>query len=405
MTMKVALPAFWAILSSLALSAPAPPGPILLKNACIHTVTRGVIEKGMILIRDSKIVAVGRAIEIPEAATVLDCQGQDVYPGFVDANTRIGLANDLGQDAGILYSPAFRAVDSLSPYGEIYGADDIVATGVTTVYTAPKLFTWKAVAGTGCVFKLIDKFIPLRVLSASAGMQVDLGYPEIKRMRSESLKAPRTQMGVAAAVREYFQQAKNQQGAEKPDADFGLEAMQKVLRGEIPARIECEKENEIRAALDIAKEFGLKVILERCQEAYKFADELRREKIPCVVGPVREEWGEGLKDKFAVFENAGRLAKAGVKIAIQAENFGNFLTYPRTLTIEAAWAVKYGLDPEEAIRAITINAAEILGVADRVGSIEAGKDADLVVLTGHPLDLRSRITMVVIDGEIVFSGV
>jgi imidazolonepropionase-like amidohydrolase len=223
-------------------------------------------------------------------------------------------------------------------------------------------------------------------------------------------------MGIVASVRKHFQQAKNYQdewerykkgapGAKKPDLNHELEPLLRVLRREIPARIECEKENEIRAALDLADEFGIEIILERSMEAYKFAAELKKREIPCLVGPIREGWGETLKQKFNTFQNPGWLAKAGVKIAIQTENFGNFLTYPRTLAIEAAHAVKYGLDREEAIKAITINAAEILGVEKRVGSIEIGKDADLVILTGDPLDLKSQVRMVIIDGEIVYGGV
>jgi len=192
---------------SFALSAPLK--VVLLKNARINTVTKGVIEKGMVLIEDSKIKKVGGDFEIPAGAKILDLHGLQVFPGFVDANTRLGLGNDLNQEAEILFSPFLRAVDSLSPYGEIYGVDDIVATGVTTVYTAPKLWSWKSMAGEGCVFKLINKFIPLRVLSPSAGMEIDLSYPEIKRMRSERLSPPRTQMGIVAAVKKHLQEAKN----------------------------------------------------------------------------------------------------------------------------------------------------------------------------------------------------
>ncbi len=387
----------------------------VLKNGRIHTVTRGLIENGMIWVESGKIKEVGSKFEIPAGVTTHDLRGMDVFPGLVDANTRLGLGNDLGLDAETLFSPFFRAVDSVTSYGDIYGAADIVATGVTTVYTAPKLWTWKSVAGEGCVFKLTEEFIPLRILATSAGLQIDLSYPEIKRMRSERLNPPRTQMGIVAAVRKHLREAKNQieargnnkAGAERKDdsaADSALESLAKAFRGEIPARIECETENEIRAALDIGQEFGLQVVLERCMEAYRFSDEISRRGIPCVVGPIREGWGDTLKRRFETFQNPGRLARAGVKIAMQAENFGNFLTYPRTLTIEAAWAVKFGLDREEAVKAITINAAQILGVDSRVGSIEKGKDADLVVATGDILSLKSRVLTVIIDGVTVFGS-
>jgi len=293
---------------SFALSAPLT--VVLLKNARIDTVTKSVIENGMVHIEDAKITKVGGDFEILAAAAAIDLRGLKVYPGFVDANTRLGLGNDLNQEPKVLFSPFFRVVNSLSPYGKIYGADDIVATGVTTVYMAPKLWTWKSVAGDKYVFKLINKFIPLRVLSPSSGMEIDLSYPEIKRMRSERLES-----------------------SQDPDGNCGCSQ-------EIPAGNEelCGRTGEVQEGNNAKK------------------------GIHCIVGPSREGWGESLKHKFDTFQNPVRLAKAGVKIVIQSENFRNLLTYPRTLTIEAAWAVKYGLNREEAIKAITINAAQILGV-------------------------------------------
>jgi imidazolonepropionase-like amidohydrolase len=327
----------------------------------------------------------------------------------------LGLGTDLNAESNMPFVPNFRAADSLTSYGEIYGADAIVSSGVTTVYTAPKVWTWKSFAGLGCVFKLKDTFILDRLISDSAGMQIDLSFPEIKRMRSQRQDLPRTQMGLVSMVRKHLIRADNYrkawqdyrkgvEGVIKPEKDYELEPLVLMLEGKIPARIECESEKEIRAALDIAGEFGLNVILERCMEAYKFSDELRERGIPCIVGPIREGlgWGKTLKAKFKTFQNPGLLAKAGVKIAIQTENFGNLLTYPRTLAIEAAYAVKYGLDKEEAMKAITINAAEILGVEDRIGSLEEDKDADLVIWSGHPFDMKSRVLMVIIDGDIVY---
>jgi imidazolonepropionase-like amidohydrolase len=386
---------------------------LIVRGGKIYTITKGVLNKGMILIEDCKIKDIAEKIKITPDAQVLDVEGLSIFPGFVAANTREGLGQDLERDEEILFAPFFRAADGLTSYREIYGADEIIASGVTTVYTAPILWTWKAVAGEGCVFKLKDAFIPLRILSYSAGMQMDLSYPEFKRMISKRLNPSRTQMGLVASLRKYLQEAQNYMkswenyerglaGAKKPVRNFELEPLVKVLKGEVPARIECEAENEIRAALNIAEEFGLTLVLERCMEAYKFADELKTKKIPCIVGPIREGWGKTVEEKINTYRNPGTLAKARVKIALQTENFGNLLVYLRTLVIDAAYAVKYGLEEEEALKAITINAAEILGVEKRVGSIEVGKDADLVVWTGHPFDMKSKVRIVLIDGKIVF---
>jgi imidazolonepropionase-like amidohydrolase len=230
-----------------------------------------------------------------------------------------------------------------------------------------------------------------------------------KRVYREQKKMPTTRMGTAAILRENLVKAQNylkkleagEKDADKlPERDLRLEALVRVLRREHPLRAHAHRADDIVTAIRIAEEFDIKVSIEHCTEGHKIADYLAAKGVPCVVGPSMTGRGK-VELRELTFETAGILARAGVKIALMTDHPVIPLQY---LPICAGLAIRSGLGEEDALRAITINAAEIMGVSDRMGSIEPGKDADVIVLTGSPFELMTNVQYTLIDGRVVYEA-
>ncbi len=221
-----------------------------------------------------------------------------------------------------------------------------------------------------------------------------------KRVYSEKKRSPSTRMAAAALLREYLLKTKNylEQKEKNTNFDMKLESLIPVVKGELPVKAHAHRADDIFTAIRIAKEFDLKMTLEHCTEGHLIADELGKEGYPAIVGPSFGTRGK-VELKELTFETPLALHKAGVKIALMTDHPVIPVHY---LPLCAALAVKSGLDEETALKAITINPAEILGISGRVGSLEAGKDADLVIFDKHPFDLQAKTLCVLIDGEIVF---
>jgi imidazolonepropionase-like amidohydrolase len=287
-----------------------------------------------------------------------------------------------------------------------------VEAGVTTICTGPG--SGNVICGQPVVVKPVGRTVDDMVILNPAGMKMALGENPKRVYGDMQKKAPSTRMGNAAAMRSALvdaqnyaakwasYQAKLEKGGndtppEAPARDLKMEALGKVLRRELKARIHCHRADDILTALRIGEEFNIDITIEHATEGYKVADLLAAKRVPCVVGPVllsRPKYEmKGLTPR-----NPGLLAKAGVKVAIQTDE----MSAVKYLAINAALAVREGMPEEEALRAITINPAEILGVSDRVGSLEKGKDADIVLFTGHPFDYRTVARMVLINGDIVY---
>ncbi len=385
---------------------------LAIKGGKIYTITKGVIDEGTILIEDGKIKSVGKSVKVPEGAEIIDAKGKVVMPGLVEAHCHIGIyeekigwAGSDGNEATDPATPHVRALDGIKANAEEGGLVAALETGITTAQILPG--SANVIGGLGVVIKTAPKVVTDEmVIRSPSGMKVAFGENPRRVYGVEQKKTPSTRMGVAGVLREWLQKAKNYmekkelfkgQPEKLPDVDMRLEALELVLKGEIPLRAHAHRADDIATAVRIAEEFGIDISWEHATEGHRIADWIAEKGVPAVWGPslmARPKW----EMRELSFDTPKILYEAGVKFAIQTDAVGSSIAF---LPICAGMAVKHGLPYDEALKAITITPAEILGVDDRVGSIEKGKDADLRILDGDPLELRTRVEMVIIDGEIV----
>jgi imidazolonepropionase-like amidohydrolase len=349
----------------------------------------------------------------------VNAQGKFVMPGLVDAMTYFGVRPfALNVDKPV--SPENRIIDAYYPFGDFFkgegGIDpdeELLYGGVTTVYIAPG--GGQLISGQGAVVKTNGRSYDSMILRESASMDMTLpprgarGQPPPNRMSTTALLR-KTLYGAKefdAKVQAYNRKSSEEkEKASKPARDLGNEALGMLLKKEIPARIEADYVEDIRTAIRVAEEFGFDLIIDSGVGAHRLKDSLAEKNIPVVLGKISHPYPPDYftypqeLHSLATERNAALLTEAGVKVAIAsfASAFGGPGTQGRWLLLEAGLATGHGLSEEDALKAVTINAAEILGVADRVGSLEAGKDADLIIMDGHPLLLRSWVEQVYIDG-------
>ena len=342
---------------------------IFIKNGHIYTMAGQVIENGCILIKDGKIVEVGKDLKAPENAEIIDAKGKMVTPGFIDAHCHLGMFEEgigfEGSDGNEMtdpITPQLRAIDAINPmdisFREAYEG------GVTTAVTGPG--SANVIGGTFAALK-------------TYGHRVD----------DMVIKDPVAMMD----------KKENEDITKRPDYDMKMEAMIPVLKREIPVKAHAHRADDIFTALRIAKEFNIDITLDHCTEGHLIAEDLARAGKTAIVGP-----SFGSRSKFELqnktFDTPGVLVKAGVKIAITTDSPVIPLQY---LSLCAGLAHKAGLSEMEALKAITINAAEIVGLDHRIGSIEVGKDADIVIFKGNPIkDIDYKTFMTIIDGKIVY---
>lgn len=382
---------------------------LLIKNGKIITMA-GREFLGNILIEGTKITSLIETIveDVPADAEVIDATGCLVLPGFIDAHCHVGIGEEIyrweGEDFNEMTDPVtpdMRAIDGINPEDE--GFRDARLGGVTSVFTVPG--SANVVGGTGVVMKTAGKIVDNMIVRDPAGLKVAFGENP-KMVYGEQKKMPMTRMGTAALLRQSLVDAqtykdKLDQGKTDPDKlperDLGLEVLVQVINREIPLRAHAHRADDIMTAIRIAREFDVDLVIEHCTEGHKIAEELAELGYPAVVGPLLTNRAKvELKDKS--FETPGVLAKAGVKVAIMTDHS---VTPIEQLPLCAALACKAGMDREDALRAITINSAEILGVSDRIGSLEVGKDADIVIWSEDPFTITARPLFVIINGRIV----
>jgi len=383
---------------------------LALINCVIKSMAGPDLKDGTILIEDGKIFEVGSNIVIPERAEVLDLTGKVVVPGFIDAHCHVGMLEETyrleGDDLNEATDPAtpqLRAIDAINP--EDLGFADALEGGVTAVVTGPG--SGNVIGGENLVMKTAGLVVDHMVVKSPAGLKVAFGENP-KRVYGGNKKSPMTRMATAAVLRENLVKAQNymrkvEQGArdpeKMPDRDLKMEPLVKVLNRELPLRAHAHRADDIMTAIRIADEFNLRMVIEHCTEGFKIPDELARRNIPAIVGPLLTNRSK-VEMQYRTHANAGILSKAGVKVAIMTDHPVIPINY---LSLCAALAVKAGMEENEALKAITINAAEIIGLNDRIGSIEPGKDADLVIMNGVPLELKTRIEQVFINGRVVYN--
>jgi len=385
---------------------------LAIKGGKIYTITKGVIDEGTILIEDGKIKSVGKSVKVPEGAEIIDAKGKVVMPGLVEAHCHIGIweekigwAGSDGNEATDPATPHMRALDGIKANADEGGLIAALEAGITTAQILPG--SANVIGGTGVVIKTAPKVVTDEmVIRSPSGMKVAFGENPRRVYGVEQKKTPSTRMGVAGVLREWLQKAKSymekkerfkDQPEKLPEVDIRLEALELVLKGEIPLRAHAHRADDIATAVRIAEEFGVEMSWEHATEGHRVAEWIAEKGIPAVWGPslmARPKW----EMRELSFDTPRILYEAGVKFAIQTDAVGSSIAF---LPLCAGMAVKHGLPYDEALKAITITPAEILGVDDRVGSIEKGKDADLRILDGDPLELRTRVEMVIINGEIV----
>jgi len=383
-----------------------------LINGKIWTMDGRIYEKdSILLVENGRIVDLGSGRSLPPGAQVVDAGNRYVLPGYIDAHTHVGIMEEIyrveGDDANEASDPVtphLRAIDAINM--EDLAFQDAVMAGVTTVMTGPG--SANVIGGESLVMKTSARTVDEAILKNPVGIKAAMGENP-KRVYGDLKKTPMTRMATAGLLRETLVNAQNycaklsrgkDDPSKRPDRDLKMEALLPVLRGELPLLVHAHRSDDIMTALRIADEFNIKVSIQHATEGHKIPGELVRRGVPAVVGPsLSARIKVELKD--ITFATPGIMARAGVKVALMTDHPVVPVQY---LPLSAVLAVREGMDEDEALRAITINPAEILGVADRVGSLKPGKDADLVVLSGHPLDWRTRVELVLVDGEIAYAG-
>jgi len=385
---------------------------LAIKGGKILTVTKGIIEDGTLLLDKGKIVNVGKKVAIPKKVEVINAAGKVVMPGLVEAHCHVGIIEDTvgwagsdGNESTDPATPQVRAIDGIKANAEEKGLLAALETGITTAQILPG--SANVIGGTGVVVKTAPKTtVDEMVLRDPSGLKTAFGENPMRVYGQGQRKMPATRMGEAAVLREWLLKAQNymkkkelakDDPSKMPEKDLKLENIQLVLEGRIPIRMHSHRADDIATAVRIAEEFGVSLSWEHATEGHRIAKWIAMKGIPAVWGPSltgRGKW----EMRELNFETPKILYEVGAKLAIQTDATGSGIKY---LPLCAAMAVKYGLPWEAALRAVTITPAEILGVADRVGSIENGKDADLRILSGDPLDPMTEVETVIIDGEVL----
>ena len=378
---------------------------IAITNAKILTMESKNYEKASVIIEDGKIKKIGENIEIPDEAEVYEAAGKVMIPGMIDAHTHVGISEEGVGWEGADYNeisapitPHLRAIDAINPHEK--GMKDARTHGITSLMTGPG--SANVIGGENLVLKTKGNTVDEMIVKNPAGMKAAFGENP-KRVYDEQSKSPRTRMAVAAEMREtlmkaedYLKEKKHTEEEDKPfKRDIKMESISRVIEKELPLKAHAHRADDIMTIIRIAKEFDIDVTLEHCTEGHKVVDEIIEAGFPAVVGPSLTTRSKvELMDR--TYKTPGILADAGVKVALMSDHPVVPIHY---LPVYAALAVKSGMDKTEALKAITINPAEILGIDDRVGSIKEGKDADLVLFDGEPFDFNSQVDKVFINGE------
>ena len=384
------IPALWFILF-VQLSADQANNSVVLRGATVYTAVGSSLERAIIVIKNGKITAVGEKIKIPRRVKVIDVNGKVIVPGLIDIHSHLGVydygdANEFPQPIG----PENRALDAL--HLDVPDWMEAVKGGVTTIVTGPG--SGERISGQSITIKTFGNDLKKRILKEGGEVKMAVNarnLSHIQNIRSTFLKA-----------REYMEAwAKYESGDKKglpPKRDLGLEALVNVLKGKERVRCHVHFANDMMAVLRLKDEFGFDLTFEHSTEAYKIADEIAKRNVGCVCLPLVMRIGlpEEIMGGNAI------LNKAGVKIAMHTDHP---VVQEKWLRLCAALSLRYGLPEDVALKSITINPAEMAKINNRVGSIEIGKDGDLVVLNGPWYELKTRIDMVFVDGVIAYDRI
>jgi imidazolonepropionase-like amidohydrolase len=404
-----------------AVSLSAQERTIAIRGGTVLPISGPAIPNGTVVIRGGKIVGVGANVPVPAGAEIVDATGKYVMPGVIDAASHIGIdANDLNEPTDPM-TPQNRAWESYNPFGTFGSGQaaplrnkEALSGGVTTMYVAPA--DAQLLGGQGAVVKTAGAALDAVLVREPAAIDMALGTPPKTPARTQN-RDPFTRMAEAAMLRQLFVKAQEYQRnkANNPalPRDLGMEALGRLLRRELPARIQANHATDIRTALRLAQEFGFDLVIDGAAGAWEFKDELVARKVAVVLGQVSHPYvsNEEIPDKQDYPKPderlAARLTNAGVPTAMAtfSRAFGTLAPAGtgKWLLIDAAIAAGYGMTDDQVLRAVTLVPAQILGIASRVGSLEVGKDADVIVLDGPPLSVKTWVQRVYVNGELVYT--
>lgn len=381
---------------------------LLIKNGHIRPIVGQELEKGCVLIGDDgKILSVGTDITAPEGTQVIDAEGRLVTPGCVEAHCHVGLGAEYltnilsgeHNESVDPITPQMRAIDGINPADQAFA--NALTGGVTTICTGPG--SANVIGGTFAAVKTYGKRVDDMVVRFPVAMKCAFGENPKNAHGKNSKKTPKTRMAIASLLREQLGKAKsyvqNKDAGNTPAYDVKLEALEPVIRKQIPLKVHAHRADDIFTAIRIAKEFDLNITLDHCTDGSSIAEELAREGFPALVGP---SMGKRSKEELQAksFSTAGVLHRAGVKVSVISDANVTPIEY---LPLFAGLAASEGLPMEAAWQAITINPAEAMGIADRVGSLEPGKDGDVVIWTADPLTtIGGRAHTTIINGKVAY---
>ncbi len=406
------------VLFALGAASPARAQTLAIRGGTVITMAGPRIPNGTVLIRDGKIVAVGAKVAVPAGAHLVDATGRFVMPGIVDPITYFGVPPEyLNDDEPI--TPEMKILHNYAPWrlytdrGGPVRITELLSGGVTTQYIGPA--DASVVGGQGVVVKTAGRSYASAVVKEPAAMDITIGERPARVFRARN-REPSTGAAVLALLRATLSDAReygrrNRSSAER--RDHRMEALQLVLSRAIPARIQANRPEDIRDAMRLAEEFGFDVVIDGGSFAHEMRAELAAKSVPVVLGPPSRSyaWTQDSPhpEEFPEPEEraAGWLARDGVKVAIGSFARGHYAHNEaitgKWLLLDAMLASAYGLPEDDALKGVTINAAQILRVADRVGSLEPGKDADVVILSGPPSSIVSRVEQVFVDGVLAYT--
>ena len=396
---------------------------VALTGGLVYPISSGPIEGGTVLMVDGRIAAVGAGVDIPAGAEVVDVSGSVVMPGIIDAMSYYGLAAEDMNEVPNPLTPELRVIEAFAPFGNFGSGEageirvrELLSGGVTATYIGPGDAT--VVGGQGAVVKTAGARFDDLIVSEPAAIDITLGGRPAATYREQS-RSPSTRMAVVAQLRDLLVKAQEWMagsGGSGGDAEaprnLGMEALARMLRGEIPARVQANATRDIRVAIELAEEFGFELVIDGGAGAHQMADELADRGIPVILGPISHPYISGEEipnpgDYGGVDErNAVWLNEAGVHVSLASfsRGFGTFGpgVAGQWLLIDASIALGHGMSEADVLRAVTLSPAEALGVADRMGSLEVGKDADVVVFDGDPLSIRTWASQVYVGGRLVY---
>lgn len=383
---------------------------MLIKNGQVFLKEEGFVKRDL-LFQEGKITRIAETIDSAAGEEVYDAQDRYIMPGMIDAHSHIGLFNEAmrwegedGNEGSDPVTPHMNAVDGINPFDESF--EEALRGGVTTACTGPG--SANVLGGNFATISLHGKIVDDMVIHYPAAMKCAFGENPKGWYGQNGKKAPITRMGVAAILRDSLIQAQNylakkEQAAGKKehfDLDPKMEALIPVLKREIPLKAHAHRADDICTAIRIAKEFGVKLTLEHCTEGHFIANHIAQNKLCAMVGPTFGSKSK-IELKNITFDTAKILAEKGITISIITDH----PVIPQgSLNMCAALAMKAGLPELEAIKAVTCNPAEVLGIGHLKGELKEGLDADIVIWDAHPLDLQAKTLKVFIKGEDVFKN-